>query len=353
MDAATAPPFEHVLHRSPPLLSQAVAIPGTCSTPVDWELIAQAALPREGLDGRPIGGFSAVVAEPRRTSGGEVVLWLLSDAPQPFLLPIWGVETLGTTPLQIGRRVPLTTAAGEPFPDPLDGEGLVLRGDDLWIVSEGRRTAQQPAQLLRFDRRSGRLRQALELPDDWRAAEGRGLGANQGPESLTLLPPAFNSLLVAAERPLLQDPPGRVRLLAFGPLATALSPARQPAFRPLGAFDLPLEGPAWGLTDLLAWPAPGGPAGLLGLIRGYEAPARWWARLVLLPLPDPASAPGRPVRQWDLLAAGLTPDNWEGLAVGPSLSDGRPTLLVVSDDNFNPLQASLVARIAPRCASRP
>ena len=324
-----------------------------CPEPASWELMAQAPLPREGLDGQPIGGFSAAVAEPQLGAAAGPILWLLSDAPRPYLLPVRGVETMGSAPLRIGRRVPLTTTAGDPFPDPLDGEGMVLRGDDLWIVSEGRRTVEQPARLLRFDRRSGRLRQALDLPEDWRTAPGRGLGANQGPESLTLLPPGFGSLLVAAERPLLQDRPGQVRLLAFGPLGTALAPTGQPAFRPLGSFDLPLEGPAWGLTDLLAWPAPGGPVGLLGLIRGYEAPARWWARLVLLPLPDPASAPGRPVRQWDLIAAGLTPDNWEGLAVGPPLSDGRPTLLVVSDDNFNPLQASLVARIAPLCASRP
>jgi hypothetical protein len=327
--------------------------PWPCPVPAGWDLLAQATLPREGLDGQPIGGFSAAVAEPQPGPAAGPILWLLSDAPRPYLLPVRGVETMGSAPLRIGRRVPLTTTAGDPFPDPLDGEGMVLRGEDLWIVSEGRRTVEQPARLLRFDRRSGRLREALDLPEDWRTAPGRGLGANQGPESLTLLPPGFESLLVAAERPLLQDRPGQVRLLAFGPLASALAPTGQPAFRPLGSFDLPLEGPAWGLTDLLAWPGEGGPAGLLGLIRGYEAPARWWARLVLLPLPDPAAAPLRPMRQWDLLAAGLTPDNWEGLAAGPPLSDGRPTLVLVSDDNFNPLQASLIARVAPRCASTP
>lgn len=342
----------------PLLLSAAgpVQLPWPCPEPASWQLLAQVTLPREGLDGQPIGGFSAAVAEAQPGPVAETVLWLLSDAPQPFLLPVRGVENLGAAPLRIGRRLPLTTAAGEPFPHPLDGEGMVLRGEDLWIVSEGRRTAERPAQLLRFDRRNGRMLQALDLPEDWRTAPGRGLGANQGPESLTLLPPLFNSLVLATERPLLQDPPGQVRLLAFGPLATALGPVQPggtaaPAFRPLGAFDLPLEGPAWGLTDLLAWPGSGGPEGLLGLIRGYEAPANWWARLVLLPLPNQAQAPLRPMRQWDLLAAGLTPDNWEGLAAGPPLSDGRPTLLLVSDDNFNPLQASLIARIAPRCPS--
>lgn len=327
-----------------------------CSRILGWDLLAQVALPREGPDGRPIGGFSAAVVEASPAVGGEPALWLLSDDPQPYLIPVWGVGALGSAPLRIGRRVPLRTAEGEPFPHPLDGEGMVVRGDDLWITSEGRRTAERPARLLRFDRRSGRLRQSLELPADWRTAEGRGLGANQGPESLTLLPPRFDALLLAAERPLLQDPPGRVRLLTFGPLGQALartgSAASRPAdFRAVGSFDLPLRSPTWGLTDLLAWQAPDRSWGLLGLVRGYEAPTRWWARLLWLPLPDPRKPPPGPLRQWDLLTLGLTPDNWEGLAPGPPLSDGRPTLLLVSDDNLSPLQTSLIARIAPRCAS--
>ncbi|WP_259732034.1 MULTISPECIES: esterase-like activity of phytase family protein [Synechococcales] len=324
-----------------------------CPAPSDWELIGDVPLPREGRDGQPLGGFSAAALDSDGTT-----LWLLSDAPLPFLVPLHGVDRLGSPaapPPVFGRRLPLSAANGQPFEQPLDGEGLVLRDREFWIVSEGRRTTEQPARLMRFDRRSGQLLQSLELPDDWRAQPGRGLDVNQGPESLTLLPPRFSTLLLAAERPLLQDPPGQVRLLGFGPLAGAvagLSP-QTPGFQPLGSFDLPLGGPRWGLTDLLAFRGESGragvPAGLLGLIRGYEAPARWWSRLVLLPTPGPAvPAPG-PLQQWDLLAAGLTPENWEGLAAGPPLSDGRPTLLLVSDDNFSPLQANRLARIAPRC----
>jgi hypothetical protein len=324
-----------------------------CSAPSSWELVADIQLPREGSDGQPLGGFSAAALDP----GGQT-LWLLSDSPVPFVIPIHGVGRLGSAdaPAPVfGRRLRLTTASGQPFEHPLDGEGLVLRGEDLWVASEGRRTAEQPAQLLRFDRRSGRLRQALELPEGWRPAPGRGLDGNQGPESLTLLPPLFKELLLAAERPLLQDPPGQVRLLGFGqgPAPGPGPGPGQPLFRALGAFDLPLAGARWGLTDLLAFSGqtgpPGFPAGLLGLIRGYEAPTRWWNRLVLLPTPDPAAPPLRPLQDWDLQAAGLTPENWEGLAPGPPLSDGRPTLLLVSDDNFNPLQTSRLARITPRC----
>ncbi|WP_255147752.1 esterase-like activity of phytase family protein [Synechococcus sp. ATX 2A4] len=336
-----------------------------CEGPLSWELLQEVELPRDGSDGQPLGGFSAAAMDPDGRT-----LWLLSDAEASFLVPVHGVARLGVStdkPPVLGRRLLLTDADGQPFVHPLDGEGLVIKGEALWIVSEGRRTAEQPPRLLRFDRFTGRLQQALDLPEAWQAAPQRGLGSNQGPESLTLLPgpaaaggrPASPpSLLLAAERPLLQDAEGSLRLLRFGPVAHSL-PGRAPSapaagFTPAGRLAVTLEGPNWGLTDLLAPPRSGL---LFGLERGYAAPNQWWARLLAFSLPPPPPAddtapPLTPVRQWDLLAAGLSPDNWEALAVGPSLADGRPTLLLASDDNFNPLQANRLARIAPLCLPR-
>ncbi|MFD0389353.1 esterase-like activity of phytase family protein [Tistrella bauzanensis] len=49
----------------------------------------------------------------------------------------------------------------------------------------------------------------------------------------------------------------------------------------------------------------------------------------------------------DLIGAGLRADNWEGMAFGPDLPDGRKTLVLVSDDNFNRLfQSTIIAWIA-------
>jgi hypothetical protein len=210
--------------------------------------------------------------------------------------------------------------------------------------------------LLGFDQRSGELQLAIPMPAEWQSAPGQGLAANRGPESLTLLQqrgePAL--LLMAAETALLQDPAGQVRVLGWPLGAGMASVAGNPkALQPL---RLP-QGDGWGLTDLLALPeAPLGAthgAPLLGLQRRFQAPDQWSNRLVLYPLPKPITpagnaAPLAPLMSWDLKAIGLSADNWEAITPGPPLEDGRPTLLLASDDNFSPFQANHLARLAPR-----
>ena len=353
-------------------------------------MLITARLPRVDAAGLPSGGFSAVVYDSRTD-----LLELLSDAPQGSVQRWSGLRQL-VAAVQLGRSKP--TPALEPrgvlalrdgeaqLPRELDGEGLVRLGSDLWVASEGRRSAMRPAQLLRFEATSGTLRQALELPMAWQPAQGRGLEANKGPESLALWrrPGKADRLLMASETALLQDPAGQVRLLQWelsGSGATAT---------PLRSLALP-GGRLWSLTDLLALPQPQGAAGLLALLRRFEEPDRWGARLLLYPLPAPPTTarspaaktsaqlsttlstaagagdgaltaqggaaspngPMPPLHSWDLLARGpgkpgLPPDNWEGLTWGPTLADGRATLVLVTDDNFSPFQDNWVAVLAPR-----
>ena len=101
-----------------------------------------------------------------------------------------------------------------------------------------------------------------------------------------------------------------------------------------------------GLTELLALPSQ---QRLLALVRGFQPPMHWTARLLLFAYPGRNAAPPlEPLHGWDLLQTGLASDNWEALAVGPRLRDGRVTLILGSDDNFNPLQSSWIAVMAPR-----
>ena len=115
----------------------------------------------------------------------------------------------------------------------------------------------------------------------------------------------------------------------------------------------------WGLTALL-------PAELtkrskqhtpllLALWRGYAETDSWWNRLSLLPripLEAKAGAPLSPLMSWNLKRIGLEPDNWEAMEGGPPLEDGRPTLLMASDNNFNPLRQNRLALLAPRRSGR-
>lgn len=325
-----------------------------CPLTAGWELVAEVRLPRLDGAGHPSGGFSAASYRSDRDE-----LWLLSDSPLGQLVGWGGLRELGKTSLSPLGVVRLRGGKRATLPESIDGEGLVLQGERAWVASEGRRSPDRPPQLLGFDRRSGELELAVAIPAEWQPAPGMGLAANRGPESLTLLlrqgKPGV--LLMAAESALLQDPPGQVRVLGW-PLGNNMASAAGDP-EPMQSLRLP-RGDGWGLTDLLALPeAPlGGP--LLGLQRRFQAPDKWNNQLVLYPLPKPITpatnaSPLNPLMSWDLKDIGLPPDNWEAITPGPPLDDGRPTLLLASDDNFSPLQENHLARLAPRrgaaCAS--
>ena len=321
----------------------AAALPLPCPTAAGWQVQRQISLPRRSPSGAAIGGFSAV-----HYLHATDTLLLLSDLPSAAVLRWSGLSQPQGPELE--RITPLGSGPRQALPAALDGEGLVVLGDQWWVASEGRRVRERPAQLLRFSASSGERLSAIALPEAWQPGDGQGLASNAGPESLLLLAGAERSrlpaLLMAAEQPLLQDPPQQVRLLRWQ-WPAGVDPARvDPRPLPQGALLLP-RGEGWGLTDLLA----AGPGRLLGLLRRFEAPDRWQIRLALYPLPPAGStAPAQALAQWDLIALGLSPDNWEGLSLGPPLPDGRPSLLLVSDDNLNPLQAN---RLALLTANRP
>lgn len=299
-------------------------LPGPMSLPcpisAGWQVVEQTVLPRSAGGGFSAGAYDAASDQ----------LWLLSDAPRGSISRWQNLRQGGLARLKPLPPLPLNQ------PQPMDGEGLVRDGDTLWASSEGRLQPPRPAELLRYDLSTGQLLQRRELPADWQLQQGRGLQSNGGPESLTKLP-GSSWLLMAAERPLQQDPPDRVRLLRW-----QLRPSATPQATALQPLAVPPDG--WGLTDLLATSN-----GLLGLWRRFQAPDQWQARLVLYPLPgnDPAAVPLAPRHHWDLNRLGLPRDNWEVLLAGPPLANGQPTLLLASDDNFNPLQASHLVRLSP------
>jgi len=315
-----------------------------CPIAAGWNVERQFTLPRSAPGTGAIGGFSAL--HYNRANGSVL---LLNDLPRGSVLR-WA----GLTSVQGPQLEQITTLRA---PAEIDGEGLVVLGNQWWVASEGRRRRERPAQLLRFSATSGALLSAVELPAAWQPGKGTGLASNAGPESLVLLSGAERGLspvlLMAAEQPLLQDPPFQVRVLRWQWPAGANPATADPEPRPQGALRLPRQ-EGWGLTDLMVLQ----PNQMLGLLRRFEAPDRWQIRLALYPVPPAGStAAVAALAEWDLVAAGLTPDNWEGLSMGPPLPDGRSTLLLVSDDNLNPLQANRLALITanrnPSCQAKP
>ncbi|MFM7361918.1 MAG: esterase-like activity of phytase family protein [Cyanobium sp.] len=332
------------------LLPGAATLPLPCPVGAGWQVVRQLELPRRTTAGARIGGFSAA-----RYSAVDDSLLLVSDLPQGAMLRYTGIR--GPAMPVLRQSTSLRSGPSAMLPPAIDAEGLVVLNGQWWVASEGRRSAERPAQLLRFSAASGALLTALDLPADWQPSDGpdraRGLPSNGGPESLLLLgdegrsgegQPAPTALLMAAERPLLQDPPRQVRLLRWQWPAGVDPAVADPVPLPQGALQLPW-GDDWGLTELM----PAGSGRLLGLLRRFEPPDRWHIRLALYPLPPLGSRVAlAPLAQWDLIAAGLTPDNWEGLSPGPALPDGRPSLLLVSDDNVSALQSNRLALLSAR-----
>ena len=319
------------------LLLLATLLP--CPLEAGWSKQLEVQLPEHS------GGYSAIGYQQSAHR-----LWLLSDLPEGNL-SAWTVPTPTTAP-RLLQSLPLQVPPQ--ITQQLDGEALVLDGDQLWVASEGRRSSERPAQLLRFSLSPAALLQAISLPAAWQPSAEQGLESNAGPESLARLSrsPQPLELLMAAERPLRQGPPDQVPLLRWH-WPNGRDPRRDaPQAEPQGALRAP-EGGGWGLTDLLVLhPAGPGAPQLLSLWRRYRDPLQWDNQLRLYPLPA-AGAVAEALQHWDLHAMGLTPENWEGLSLGPELLPGQPSLLLISDDNRNPLQTSRLAQLqalrSPSC----
>lgn len=238
----------------------------------------------------------------------------------------------------------------------LDAEGLVrLASGNLVVSSE-----VGPA-VFEFSP-EGRLLGELPVPEVYRSSEGRGVRSNEGFESLTLAPDG--SLWTANERPLAQDAPddkarpSPVRLLRYERRGEGFVPAAQLVYE-IEAIQPPPPGSRFatrGLVDLLA--LPGG--GFLALEREYVEARGVEVQLFHVDLDGATDVSGldslagegwTPVRKtllFDFAGAGFMPDNLEGIELGPDLPDGSRTLVLISDDNFEPLQQTQIVALRLR-----
>lgn len=346
---------------------------------VEWVTACELVTDREwsASDPRRAGGLSGLLYEP----DGDTFL-AISDQDVPRLHRIrLGLEGHACRPELVETVLLRWPAEDDAAREARDFEDLTYwPGGDLLLVNE--RNAGRPLQsapgLHRFTA-NGLHRRSLELPARLAPGPGTGVRLNAALESVAMTPDGARAF-IAVEQPLVQDDEaatlargGASRLFEYVRAGDGYVPARE--------FALPLD-PVPHPGDIVPRRADIGivaltalaDGSLLMLERSFVAGTRDGARasrndvllsrLTLERADDVAGVEtlagslARPVEKQRLaslrdfgaeLPAWLaTLDNFEGMALGPRLPDGSATLVLVSDDNFNPSQrtAFIVLRLA-------
>jgi hypothetical protein len=334
-------------------------------------LIAQYSIPPLGRFppgyGLPFGGLSGITT---RRAGTE--LFGISDAQHGGLAYRFAQEGDGASFRVIPTSIiPLESPPGR---NHADDESMIFLPDGTMVAcSEGNvDEPRQPPALTQYGR-DGNFMRVLPVRDRFvpepTGPQTKGARGNAGFESVTLSPDG-QRLFAGVETALVQD--GELasftagtdtRVLEYVPRRGTFEPAREFVYRLEPVFKPSYEPGVFminGLADLLAVDR----MTLLALERGYvEEKSRPGHglnqiriyRVTLAGATDISSldsikghaeiVPLAKTLILDLsqvqgLSTDVAPnlDNFEGMAFGPRLPDGRATLLLVSDDNFSAAQ---------------
>jgi hypothetical protein len=332
-------------------------------------LLAEGLLPqRLSFQGTTVGGLSGLDFDPG--SGRWAALSDDRSELQPARFYTLRLEVTPGRPLvpELLDAVTLRTAAGAPFPprgaggEVVDPEALRLLpggGGLLWTSEGDRRDGDPPS--LREARLDGSHVRDFALPAMFSsAAEGTGPRNNLGFEGLALTPDA-TAAWVAMEGPLVQDGAPPAVGDAGGPCRfTRIELATGRATRQIAYLCDPIpRAPAVprgfadnGVSEVLMLDAHRmlvlERAFMLGVgmsLRLYEIDTRAGSDTLAQDTLRPgAYTPVGKQLVADFATLGLARlDNTESLAWGPRLRSGSRSLVVVSDDNFNPLQVTQFA----------
>lgn len=345
---------------------------GPCEAPVaasGLEYLGQAQLaPNTVFDGTTVGGLSGISYDP-----GRDCYYVISDdrstsGPARFYTVRLPVSDRGIDAAAIGAVHPLLDEHGRPFQPrsidppavPPDPEGIAFDSgrQRLFWSSEGERRTDGPRgpvladPWVRIAGLDGSYLGQLTMPPGLvMSAQRTGPRRNTTLEGLTLTADG-RMLFTAMEGPGYGD--GALPDQAHGALtritAYRIDSGADPAAL-IAQYAYPLE-PATvpaetnGLTDLLAL----SDNTFLVIERAFSV--RPTVRLFraeiggatdVLGVPALTGAVVTPMTKTLVADLSTTPgleplDNIEGITLGPRLSDGRQTLVLVSDDNFSPRQ---------------
>ena len=306
----------------------------------------------------PVGGISGL-----DSLGGDRYLALSDDRAAKGPARAYEISVpLGKAgePLQdaaaVDSAIALTDPSGVGYAEgSVDPESIrVLPDGGLLWTSEGAADDGQPPAVIVSDA-SGREQRRFDVPVH-HLPDGhgtRGVRDNLAYVGLTLLGGGRAATL--AENPLAQDgpvpgaEPGALTRLTVWDIASG-TPVAEYAY-PLDA--VPAGSEERGATEILA----AGDGSFIVLERSYIAGRGTVGSLSVVTLDgadDVLATPAltgaeRPVVKrhlLDLAPNGENVDNVESLAWGPMRDDGRRTLLIATDDNFNPGQRTLVHAFA-------
>ena len=331
------------------------------------EFLGEYQLPQTEFKDTTVGGFSALTydrphhrvyalsddrAQPRYYA---LKLVLKSSEPEPPTLEQVKVEDVTL----------LQDVQNQPYPSgQLDPEGLALTQARLYLSSEGVAAQQSPPLIAGFNATTGAIQETLRLPNHFlpvpETAENgesdsldsppQGVADNFGLESLTLSPEG-DRLFTATEFPLLQDyDPDNPEAEPYNRLLHYWIGEPQPLL--LAEHIYPLDPPPAGavLNGLTELTAIDGGGHFLSLERSYSPFTGYSAQLfqiamagatdtvkvdrLLTPLTQIRPVPKQLLLNLNQL--GIPLGNLEGMMMGPTLADGSRTLLLVSDNGFDP-----------------
>lgn len=310
-----------------------------------------------GLERLPDGRFLALSDD----RGGE------RGPPRMNVLTV-DLDASGIHSVEVGPPILLRETDGAPLPadrPTIDPEALRAGPDGtLHLASEGvfdRDAAAIRQPFLRTVSPDGRLGRAFDVPPGLLYGDGETVGprSNKGFEAIAVTP--SGRVVLATEDAVAQDGPqaglaagSLVRLTVFGPETRA--PVAQAAYPlppiPVDAARGAPFGPDTGLVALLALDETSflaversfafGVGNTIRVTRAAIAPET----TDTLALDSLADASVTPMTRELLLEMGpafegVRLDNIEAAAWGPTLASGARTLILVSDDNFNPRQRTL------------
>jgi len=361
------------------LLLSAIAVPAKPAE-LTVELLAKTSLPGDlEVDRTLVGGLSGLTYDP-----GCDLFYALSDdrgridPPRFYSLKV-RFDGDAAEAVVLGATL-FRDADGAPFVrGDLDPEALALTADGtLFLASEGVPHRGIDPLVGRFGL-DGSIERTLDLPGHYLpdADRQRGVRDNHGFEGLSLTPDG-GTLFVATESALLQDGPisslnngSLARLLRFDVADGQVVGEYLYPVEPVP--DVPEPATAYastGVSEIMALDE----HTVLVVERSFSAGVGNRVRLYLVDLESAPDIRGiasvRGVADAesllvpkkllaDLHDLGVDPDNIEGLALGPTLDDGRRLLVMVSDNNFQPsvqdnqVLLFAISGVAPPVVMRP